>query len=176
MTLGANIRAKREEKGMTQQELAAKLFVSRQTVSRWESGSRTPDVIMCKKIALVLEIPLDDLISGADLSGMEAAPRSFVDLSCMKVMLTGLILVLVATFLIAADENNMDFAAVCFWVGIGVFFAGLLIPWDPKEKVIVDDTLPQRKCPKCGKEHDFDFHKCPYCDFDYLRQKGGSHE
>lgn len=176
MTLGANIRAKREQRGMTQQELASRLFVSRQTVSRWESGSRTPDVIMCKKIAMVLEIPLDDLICGADLSGTEAAPASLVDLSCMKVMLTGVMLVVVAAFLIAADQSNMEFAALCFFLGIGVFLVGLLIPWDPKEKVIIDDALPQRKCPKCGKEHDFDYHKCPYCGFDYLRQKGSSHE
>ena len=119
---------------------------------------------------------VDDLICGADLSGSEAAPASLVDLSCMKVMLTGVMLVVVAAFLIAADQSNMEFAALCFFLGIGVFLVGLLIPWDPKEKVIIDDTLPQRKCPKCGKEHDFDYHKCPYCGFDYLRQKGSSHE
>ena len=27
--------------------------------------------------------------------------------------------------------------------------------------------LPQKKCPKCGRNHDFDFPKCPHCDFDY---------
>lgn len=171
MTLGENIRARREEKGMTQQELADRLFVSRQTVSRWESGSRTPDVILCKKIAIVLEVALDDLLSGAELSVGEAPQRSYMDLSFLKVMFTGVMLVLIGTFLIAADTCNMEFSAVCFFVGIGVFIVGLLIPWDPKDKVIVDDTLPQRKCPKCGKEHDFDYHKCPFCGFDYLRQK-----
>ena len=29
------------------------------------------------------------------------------------------------------------------------------------------NDLPQKKCPKCGRSHDFDFPKCPYCDFDY---------
>lgn len=171
MTLGENIRARREEKGMTQQELAERLFVSRQTVSRWENGSRTPDVILCKKIAMVLQIPLDDLLSGAELAVGEAVQKSYMDLSFLKVMLTGLMLVLIGTFLIAADISNMEFSAVCFFVGIGVFIVGLLIPWDPKDKVIVDDTLPQKKCPQCGKEHDFDYHKCPFCGFDYLRQK-----
>ena len=27
--------------------------------------------------------------------------------------------------------------------------------------------LPQKQCPKCGKRHDFDYPKCPYCDFNY---------
>ncbi len=30
-----------------------------------------------------------------------------------------------------------------------------------------DSSLPQKKCPKCGSLHDFDYPKCPHCDFDY---------
>lgn len=51
---------------MTQQELADKLFVSRQTVSRWESGSRCPDLIMSRKIATMLGISMDELIPSND--------------------------------------------------------------------------------------------------------------
>ena len=29
------------------------------------------------------------------------------------------------------------------------------------------DGMPQRKCPTCGKEHDFDYPRCPYCKHDY---------
>ena len=29
------------------------------------------------------------------------------------------------------------------------------------------DGMPQRKCPTCGREHDFDYPKCPYCKHDY---------
>ena len=29
------------------------------------------------------------------------------------------------------------------------------------------DGMPQKKCPKCGQEHDFDYPKCPYCKHDY---------
>ena len=27
--------------------------------------------------------------------------------------------------------------------------------------------LPQKKCPRCGMTHDFDYPKCPHCEFDY---------
>ncbi len=27
--------------------------------------------------------------------------------------------------------------------------------------------LPQRRCPKCGKQHDFDYPRCPFCKYDY---------
>ena len=50
MSLGGMIRSKREERDLTQQELADILRVTRQTVSRWESGRRWPKsalAIMC---------------------------------------------------------------------------------------------------------------------------------
>ena len=30
-----------------------------------------------------------------------------------------------------------------------------------------EDGLPQNQCPKCGKMHDFDYPKCPFCKYDY---------
>ena len=30
-----------------------------------------------------------------------------------------------------------------------------------------ENELPQRACPKCGKKHDFDYHKCPFCKYEY---------
>ena len=32
---------------------------------------------------------------------------------------------------------------------------------------ISKDGMPQKKCPTCGKEHDFDYPRCPYCKHDY---------
>ena len=29
------------------------------------------------------------------------------------------------------------------------------------------DGMPQKKCPRCGRKHDFDYPKCPYCKHDY---------
>lgn len=66
MNIGSVIRIKREEAGLTQQKLGELLFVSRQSVSRWESGSRTPDLAMLKKIASVLKISNDELLIFAD--------------------------------------------------------------------------------------------------------------
>ena len=62
MTIGDRIRLKREELGLTQQELADKLFVSRHTVSRWEGGSRVPDLMMTRRIAIELQLSMDEMI------------------------------------------------------------------------------------------------------------------
>ncbi len=48
----------RKEKGLTQEELARKLFVTRQAVSRWENGDTTPSIDMAKLIAVALDVPI----------------------------------------------------------------------------------------------------------------------
>ena len=63
MAFGNNIKKLREEKNLTQQQLADKLYVSRQTICRWENGSRCPDLITAKKLALELKVSMDELIS-----------------------------------------------------------------------------------------------------------------
>lgn len=31
----------------------------------------------------------------------------------------------------------------------------------------LESELPQKECPKCGKKHDFDYPKCPFCNYEY---------
>lgn len=51
----------RERNGMTQQELAEKLYVTRQAISRWENGETEPGIDMRKLIANVLQMPIAQL-------------------------------------------------------------------------------------------------------------------
>ena len=64
---GEKIKQLREEKGMTQQTMSEKLYVTRQAVSRWECGARFPDLLTTKKIAQILEVTIDELVSGEEL-------------------------------------------------------------------------------------------------------------
>ncbi len=64
---GENLKRVREQKGLTQQTLADNLYVTRQAVSRWEGGSRYPDLMTAKKMAQFLEVSLDDLLSDDDM-------------------------------------------------------------------------------------------------------------
>lgn len=64
---GEQLRRAREAKGMTQQSLAEQLFVTRQAVSRWECGDRYPDLLTTKKISIILDVSLDDLLSGKEM-------------------------------------------------------------------------------------------------------------
>ena len=67
ITFGEKVRQLREERGMTQQILAERLYVTRQAVSRWECGARYPDLLTVKKIAQILEVSVDELLSGEEL-------------------------------------------------------------------------------------------------------------
>ena len=60
-----NLKAMRKAKGYTQEELAIKLNVTRQTISKWEKGLSVPDVDFLFKIADVLETNMGTLLGGA---------------------------------------------------------------------------------------------------------------
>lgn len=64
---GEKLKQLREEKGMTQQALGEMLYVTRQAVSRWECGARYPDLLTAKKIAKILDVTVDELLSGEEL-------------------------------------------------------------------------------------------------------------
>ena len=64
---GENVRRLREAKGLTQQSLADKLYVTRQAVSRWEGGSRYPDLMTAKKLAEALDSTMDALLADEDM-------------------------------------------------------------------------------------------------------------
>lgn len=59
-----NLKKIRKDKGYTQEELAKKLNVVRQTVSKWEKGLSLPDVDMLSKIVNVLETDVNILLDG----------------------------------------------------------------------------------------------------------------
>ena len=61
MSIGKNIAKYRKAKGLTQEELGAKLGVTNQAVSKWESEVSMPDVMLLPEIATALNITLDDL-------------------------------------------------------------------------------------------------------------------
>lgn len=54
----------RKQKGLSQEELASRLNVSRQTVSKWEIGDSTPDMEKLAAISDLFEVSLDELILG----------------------------------------------------------------------------------------------------------------
>ena len=70
---GAVIRKLRENKKMTQEELAEKVFVSSKAVSKWETGQGFPDVSLIEPLAKALGISVIELLSGEDIRNINRA-------------------------------------------------------------------------------------------------------
>lgn len=89
--IGKNIKQIRESKRMTQDDLAAKLFVSRQTISNYETGRTRPDVETLIKLSSILDIDIHVLIYGPPsvLTRTEILKRLLLSAICVVVLLLG---------------------------------------------------------------------------------------
>ena len=63
MELNKKLQELRKSKGMTQEELAEVLYVSRTAISKWESGRGTPSIESLKQISAFFSVSIDDLLS-----------------------------------------------------------------------------------------------------------------
>lgn len=66
--LSDNIKSLRKNKGYTQEELAARINVVRQTVSKWEKGFSVPDAEALQRLADVLEVDIKELLGAPVVS------------------------------------------------------------------------------------------------------------
>ena len=62
MNLGNNLFQARKKAGLSQEVVAEKLGVSRQTISKWETDETVPDIYQAKKLAKLYNLSLDELI------------------------------------------------------------------------------------------------------------------
>ena len=62
MSLGNNLYQARKKAGLSQEGVAERLGVSRQTISKWETGETLPDIRQSKRLAVLYKLTLDELI------------------------------------------------------------------------------------------------------------------
>lgn len=101
------ISKRRKELGLTQQELADKLFVSDKVISKWETGKNVPDTSILVELANVLEISLDELLK----SRKETAEQSIkvaiadkVEVKYKNVLLITSLFIVIDTILFSVAE------------------------------------------------------------------------
>lgn len=135
--LNENIKKLRKSKGLSQEELAIKLNVVRQTVSKWENGLSVPDSSMLIALADELDVSVgvllgetvtepmpDDLKTISEkleVINLQLAKRSMVRLKAIRGILISVCALIVITFIILAamqssylgwDYNNPELAVV----------------------------------------------------------------
>lgn len=86
MNLGNSLYNARKKSGFSQEDVAERLGVSRQTISKWETDETLPDIRQAKKLAQLYHLSLDDLIEfDIDIKEIEQAIENTSDESQKKV-------------------------------------------------------------------------------------------
>ena len=117
--LNENIKAIRKSKGLSQEELAIKLHVVRQTISKWEQGLSVPDSNMLISISEVLETPVSTLL------GETIAEPKRDDLKAISEKLEVINLQLAKKA--AARRKMLQWLFIFIACGIVIIFAALLV-------------------------------------------------
>ena len=101
------ISKRRKELGLTQQELADKLFVSDKVISKWETGKSVPDTSILVELANVLEISLDELLkSGKEVNeqSIKTSVADKVDVKYKNVLLFTSLFIVIGTVLFSVAK------------------------------------------------------------------------
>lgn len=91
MSFAITLRKLRTEKGLSQQEMAERMYVTRSTITRWENGSRLPSAVMIARLAECLGADVNTLMNAAAES--EEAPNIII-VDDRKIILSGALSVL----------------------------------------------------------------------------------
>ncbi len=84
----------------------------------------------------------------------------------VKLLLSGIMLAVVSVYLLFVNISPA-FSLLGMLAAIVIFVAGLLSGNEKDAESENRENLPQKKCPNCSKEHDFDYPKCPFCGHEY---------
>lgn len=139
MELNEKLQELRKNKGLTQEELAAALYVSRTAVSKWESGRGLPSIDSLKQISAFFDVSIDDLLSADKALSLaeqenKASQRSFCDLLLGISDLCAILLILLPLYPRVEGKTvyAVDFftyaktAAFSGWI-FAFLFAGLIL-------------------------------------------------
>ncbi len=153
-SIGKTIKEKRIQKGLTQEELAEKMGVSPQAVSKWENDISYPDITILSSLARELGCTVDELLGNKKEEKIELVEKENVDISklMLKIRILGgnqkdkvnvnvpvkLIEVLLSNDAVSSHLNiggdkikNIDFAALMQMIELGVM--GKLVEIDSED-------------------------------------------
>ena len=143
MTLGEKLKKLRAEQGLTQEELAEKLYVTRTAISKWESNRGCPSIDALKAISSFFSVSIDELLSSNELLAIaeedsKEKENRFKDLVYALLDLSMAMLLFLPFFAESADGVirsvslmglggiRLYLKAAYFAVVAGAFFVGVL--------------------------------------------------
>lgn len=96
MQIGNNIKRYRESLNLSQEELADKIFVTRQTISNWETNKNYPDIKSISLLCNLFDVSLDQFIEG-DIKEMKKiiSEKEMKNYNCISILFTIEIMIMV---------------------------------------------------------------------------------
>lgn len=121
--IGAQLQANRQAAGLTQEQVAAQLYITRQTISRWEQDKTMPNIYALKDLAALYGVSLDALVTAPDpiSSNQEATPMKKINWFSLFGVFWFNLLVMLAVVLTAGT------ILITLWFCAGVFIASPVI-------------------------------------------------
>ena len=125
MEIGIKLKKTRVKSGFTQEQVAEKLMISRQTVSNWENEKSLPDVVSVMKMSDLYQISLDELLKG-DKKMLEKIEKDIATVkSNRKMIMVGWVTIILALILSITDivitQSVIDFITSAVpWILLGV--------------------------------------------------------
>ncbi len=107
--MGSKILELRKQKHMSQEQLAEKIGVARQTISKWELGETSPDIEQSKKLAQIFHVSLDELVQNniSSKNGNRIISTKLI-LNILKIILLFLIICLLVLVAIIYFKDYFD--------------------------------------------------------------------
>ena len=131
MDISERLKEARQNIGMTQDQVAEKIMVSRVTISNWENGKSLPDVVSLISLSDLYSISLDDLLKG-DSKMTEKVKKDAKDANNNKRLIRGTAILVIAVLLVYAVSTVVGgaFKGFCesaiWWVLIAIGIASAM--------------------------------------------------
>lgn len=138
MNLSKQIKQYRDRDGLSQEKLAEKIYVSRQTISNWETGRSYPDIHNLLLLSVLFNVSLDDLVKG-DVETMKESIKNNEITKISGIMVGIVIIFTILTTLSIGPSLN-------FWGNKGliipvIFYVVAMIAGMKLEKIKKDNNL-----------------------------------
>lgn len=153
MKFNENLKYLRKEAKLTQEQLAEKLNVSRQAVTKWESGQSLPDIQNLKEMADMFEVTMDALVGDIGTKKESVINKKINDIGYFifaTVVVIGICIISVMEYIntVANDENKVIISYIMLGIGAFVFFVYILKKYlqNSNEPIInMKDTIEGKK-------------------------------
>ena len=131
MEISEKLKEARQNSGITQEDVANKIMVSRVTVSHWENGKSLPDIVSLISLSDLYSISLDELVKGDPImtekvkKDKKTADNNRRLISTIAILAAVVLIVYVASMIVGGAFKDFCEAAIP-WVLIGIGIAAAM--------------------------------------------------